>query len=53
MFTRVFAGTFNVSEQDATESLSPWLQCDLDIDVYVIGLAFIQLNKIEYYVNYH
>ncbi|CAB4412457.1 unnamed protein product [Rhizophagus irregularis] len=40
----VFAGTFNVSGQDATESLSPWLHCDYDIDVYAIGFQELSLT---------
>ncbi|CAG8749723.1 27599_t:CDS:2, partial [Dentiscutata erythropus] len=40
----VFAGTFNVSGQDASESLSPWLECEHDIDVYAIGAEAFLLN---------
>ncbi|GES89205.1 type II inositol 1,4,5-trisphosphate 5-phosphatase isoform X3 [Rhizophagus clarus] len=48
---RVFAGTFNVSGQDATESLSPWFQCDYDIDVYAIGFQELDL-AVESYKSY-
>ncbi|CAB4412155.1 unnamed protein product [Rhizophagus irregularis] len=44
----VFAGTFNVSGQDATESLSPWLHCDYDIDVYAIGFQELSLTMESY-----
>ncbi|CAG8769929.1 26351_t:CDS:2 [Gigaspora margarita] len=43
-FYSVFAGTFNVSGQDASESLSPWLECAHDIDVYAIGAEAFLLN---------
>ncbi|RIA92638.1 Endonuclease/exonuclease/phosphatase [Glomus cerebriforme] len=47
----VFAGTFNVSGQDTTESLSPWLQCDYDIDVYAIGFQELDLS-VEAFIVY-
>ncbi|CAG8558669.1 3518_t:CDS:10 [Funneliformis caledonium] len=48
---RVFSGTFNVSGQDVTESLSPWLQCDYDIDIYAIGFQELDLS-VEAYLVY-
>ncbi|RIB01325.1 Endonuclease/exonuclease/phosphatase [Gigaspora rosea] len=48
---RVFAGTFNVSGQDASESLSPWLECAHDIDVYAIGFQEVDLSAEAFLLN--
>lgn len=48
---RVFAGTFNVSGQYASESLSPWLECAHDIDVYAIGFQEVDLSAEAFLLN--
>ncbi|CAG8542546.1 6347_t:CDS:10, partial [Scutellospora calospora] len=48
---RVFSGTFNVSGQEVSESLVPWLECDYDIDVYAIGFQETDLSAEAFLLN--